>query len=328
VLEDISGTSALAYDDGAAYWLDGVTLTPTLSDTIPLRRGLALSGNLSLNTGWIKAEGSTGTAQAGTPGAGAWLLGYGTAVDLQYRPRPGVTVDLGHHYQRQLDPVEDALWSGEGTNRLDARLQDQITKKLSLLVTGSYDLLPWVTDNNLERLSLIQTQSTWAPDADHSANLNAGYNVPTGAFKTVDASYNANDHKKLWQMNMSLDWVNNAIQESLDPSDPTAPYELGYPSPRVTPDQLFAGARSSLVLGPRWKVSYYEQLDLVNRRVNEQAYTLDRDFKCIDLQLYAQENLSTGWKYGFSLSLSAAPQVRFDTNQLNADLFNPAQYGY
>jgi len=328
VLEDISGTSALVYAPSQAYYLDGITLTPTISDTIPLRRGLALSGNASINTGWIKAEGSTGTAQSGTPGLGAWLAGYGTYVDLQSRPRLGVTIDLGHRYERQLDPVAGALWSGEGTNRFEARLQDQFSKKLSLLLTTNYDLLPWQTDNNLERFSLMQVQSTWSPDTDHSANLSAGYHVPTAEFKTVDASFNANDHKKLWQMNLSVDWVNNAIQQSLDPRDPTAPYELSTQSPRVTPDQLFAGARSSLVLGPRWKVSYYEQLDLVNRRVNEQAYTVDRDFKCIDLQLYARENLSTGWQYGFSLSLSAAPNVKFDTNQLNADLFNPAQYGY
>jgi hypothetical protein len=65
----------------------------------------------------------------------------------------------------------------------------------------------------------------------------------------------------------------------------------------------------------------------VNRRVNDQAYTIDRDFNCIDLQVYAQQNLSVGWQYGFSISLSAAPGVKFNTNQLNADLFNPAQYG-
>jgi hypothetical protein len=328
ILESVSGTPTLVYDDAHQYFLNGITLTPMISDTIPIRRGLALTGNVDATTGWVKAEGSTGNLQSGTPGFGSLLGGYGTYVDLQDRPRIGATIDLGYRYQRQLDPVVGALWSGEGTNEIDAKFQDQINKKLSLLMTDSYDLLPWTTNNDLERLSLIQAQSTWSPDADHSANLSAGFHVPTASFKTVDASLNANDPKKRWQMNLGLDWVNNAIQQVQDPQDPTAPYELAYQDPRVTPDQLFASARTSLNLGPRWKVSYYEQLDLVNRRVNEQAYTLDRDFNCIDLQLYARQNLTTGYQYGFSISLSAAPGGKFDTNQLNADLFNPAQYGY
>jgi hypothetical protein len=267
-------------------------------------------------------------APDGRPGAGALLAGYTTFFDLQARPRAGITLDFGHRYLRQLDPVAGALWSGEGTNQFEAKMQAQITEPLSLLMSDYYDLRPWLTDNDLKRLGLVRLQSTWAPDGDHSANLTAGYHVPTGVFKTVDASINANDHKKLWRLNLGLDWVNNAIVPTAPLRDVNAPTELDYQDPRVTPDQLLASARTSLALGPDWKVSYYEQLDLVNRRTNEQAYTVDRDFKCIDLQIYARQNLSLGWQYGFALSLDSVPGVRINSNDLTNGLFNPIQYGY
>ncbi|MGH7441641.1 MAG: hypothetical protein ACREKE_03090, partial [bacterium] len=246
---------------------------------------------------------------------------------LQYRPRVGLTADLGYQYQRQLSPQIGDLWSGEGLNQLNFKVQDQARKDLSLLATGTYNLLPYIEPRILERLSLVSFQSSWTPTGGQSASLSGSYSVPNDAFKTLDVSYNAVDPKKRWQTNFSADWVNNSIIQ-VQPADPTAPIELWPVSPRVMPDQLFAGIRNSLVLGPKWKVSYYDQLDLINRRVNEQAYTLDRDFDCIDLQIYARQDLALGWQYGFSVSLSAAPNVKFDTNQLNSDLFNPAQYGY
>lgn len=320
VLQIVSGTSETVYDPAENFFMNGITLTPSITDTLTLRRGLALSSTGNLNLGWVRPD--------NVDGWGSLLAGYGSFFNLQERPRLGVTIDLGWRYQRQLDPVDGALWSGEGVNQFEGRLQDQVTEKLSLLLLESYDLRPWQTDNDLKRLSLARLQSTWAPDGDHSANVSASYHVPTGAFKTVDASLNANDHKKLWRLNLGLDWVNNAIVATNPAVDPTAPTELNYQDPRVLPDQLFASARTSLSLGPKWKISYYEQLDLVNRRPNEQAYTVDRDFSCIDLQLYAHENTSVGWQYGFAISLDSVPGVKIDSNQVTSDLFNPAQYGY
>ncbi|HTB21622.1 MAG TPA: LptA/OstA family protein [bacterium] len=331
VLENISGTPVVAYAPYQNYFLDGVTLSPTISDTFPIRRGLALNGTLGLNTGWVKAEGTVPQGVTGTPVTPSWgaiLAGYDSSFDLQARLRPGVVTDLIYSYQRELAPVAGLLWSGEQLNQLEWKMQAQLTKPLSVLLDESYDMRPWLTDNALERLSLFYLQSSWAPGGDHSATLSTGFDVPDAVFKTVDAAYNINDPRKLWQANLTVDWVNNTVEQVEDPQDATAPYEFAYQDPRITPDQLFAGLRNSLVLGPKWKVSYYEQLDLVNRRVNEQAYTLDRDFNCIELQLYAHQNLTAGWQYGFSISLSAAPGVKFDTNQLNDELFNPAQYGY
>ena len=82
------------------------------------------------------------------------------------------------------------------------------------------------------------------------------------------------------------------------------------------------------MLSPKWHVSYYEQLDLTSRRLNEQAFNLWRDFSCIDAELYARQTLTGGWQYGFAISLSALPNVRVSSNQITSDLFQPVQFGY
>ncbi len=339
VLDNLSGTATEAFDPNLDYYMDGVTISPTISDTFPIRHDLSLNTVETLNMGWVENEAvrSQGAAPQGTlslvippaePGVGSALAGFGTAEDLQWRARRGLTTDLTYQYQRQLDPQVGILWSGEAVNLLALKLQEEPVRHLSLLATGSYDLRPYSVPRQLERLSLINLQSSWTPPDGRSGSLSGSYSVPNAAFKTVDASYNASDPGRRWQTNLSADWVNNAIIQIQPPQDFTAPPELGPYIPRVMPDQLFVGIRNSLALGPKWKVSYYDQFDLVNRRLNQQAYTVDRDFDCIDLQIYARQDLFMGWQYGFSVSLSAAPSVKFDTNQLNSDLFNPAQYGY
>jgi hypothetical protein len=96
----------------------------------------------------------------------------------------------------------------------------------------------------------------------------------------------------------------------------------------MTPDQLLAGTRLSMSLGPKWRVSYYERLDLTARRLDEEALSLWRSFGCIDTDLYARDTAFGGWQFGFALSLSALPSVRVSSNQVTSDLFTPVQFGY
>jgi hypothetical protein len=35
-----------------------------------------------------------------------------------------------------------------------------------------------------------------------------------------------------------------------------------------------------------------------------------------------------GWQFGFALSLRSVPNVRVNSNQVTADLFEQVQYGY
>jgi hypothetical protein len=347
VLQYVSGTAVSLYDSADNYFMDGVTFTPTITDTVRLTRRLSLSGNLNANLGWVMDEktpppvteletmpGSTTptvvTLQSVEMGhAGAILGGYGTFIDLQGRPRTGITLDFGHRYLRQLNPVAGMLWSGEETNQFEAKANFQIGEPLNLLASDTYDLRPYGTDSDLKRFGLVRLQSSYTPSSDHGASVTSTFHIPTGAFKTVDLTLTENDpKKKMWESSFGVDWVNNAIVATPPSVDPTAPSEFNYQDPRSLPDQLLGSGRFTLVLSPKWKVSYYEQLDLVDRRINAQAYTVDRDMGCVDLQLYSRQDTTMGWQYGFALSLTAVPGARLNSNDLTNDLFNPVQYGY
>ena len=316
----ITATASTLYDTQNAYYQNSVSITPSLSHTLRLLPRLALNSNLNLSQGWQRRDGSED--------GGGGITTYGTFFNLQARPFEGFSIDGGHRYRRQLTPMEGLQWAGEQVNRLEARVQAQFGEPLSLLGTTEYDLLPWRTDNDLKRLSLLRLQGTWSPNQDRSVNVSAGWHAPTGLLKTVDAWLNANDHHQRWQLNLGLNWVNNRIIPGLPALDPSAPFELKIEDPRVTPDQLLASLRSSLALGPKWKLSFYQRLDLTNRRTDEQAFSIYRDFNCIDFEVYARETLSTGWQYGFALSLRSVPNLRVNSNQVTADLFDQVQYGY
>lgn len=312
--------AVLLYDPEAAQMVDQASVAPHLSHTLRLRRGLALASRVSWEQGWRHVEGL---------GLGGSNLSVGGShLNLQARPWDALTLDLGHRLQRQFHPQEGLRWAGELLNQAEARVQTGLGESLSLLATGSYDLRPWRTDDDLKRLSLLRLQATHAVDADRSANLAAGWHAPTGVFKSVDAWLNANEARQRWQLNLGLNWVNNRIVSVLPALDPDAPLEMAYESPRRTPDQLLASLRLSLALGPKWRLSLYERLDLQNRRSDEQALALYRDFDCIDAEIYARQTLLGGWQFGFALSLRSVPKVRVNSNQVTADLFEQVQYGY
>jgi hypothetical protein len=143
----------------------------------------------------------------------------------------------------------------------------------------------------------------------------------------VDAWFNLNDLKRRWQNNLGFNWVNNSIV--MQPtSDPAAPQPLVWQSPQQAADQLLLSLRGTYELGPQWKLSYYEQLDLSARRLNEQALDIWRDFGCINAEVYVRDSLYSGMQYGFSLNLASVPGVSINSNQITNDLFKQVQYGY
>ncbi len=316
----LTGTASTVYDPANSTMVDSVGLAPNLSHTLPLLRGLALSSRVSLDQSWRHIEGQGQGGDSVSVG--------GSFFNLQARPLPLLTLDAGHRFSRQLFPGERLRWNGELSNQLEARAQAELGESSSLLATGSYDLRPWRTDSDLKRLGLIRLQASTAPDEQSSASLSGGLHAPTGQLKTVDAWLNANDAEQRWQLNLGANWVNNRIVSALPSVDPDAPLELGFEDPRRTPDQLLASLRITLSLGPKWRLSFYERLDLQNRRVDEQALALYRDFNCIDTELYARQTLYGGWQFGFALSLRSVPNVRVNSNQVTADLFDQVQYGY
>jgi hypothetical protein len=275
---------------------------------------------LNLNQAWQKQE--------GIDGYGLGLSTYGAFFSLQERWTSWFSTSLGHRHQRQISQIESLRWAGLLSNQVEARSTIQAGQDLNFYLSTDYDLLPYKVDSDLKRLGLIRAQTSYNIDDDRSVSLSTGLHAPTGRLKTIDVSSNLNDHKKRWQMNMGMNWVNNSIVPSVSTLDPYAPLELRAEDPRVTPDQVLLSSRVSLALGPKWHASYYELLDLSSRRLNEQAFSLWRDFTCIDSEFYARETLLGGWQFGFALSLSALPNVRVSSNQVTQDLFQPVQFGY
>jgi hypothetical protein len=316
----VTGTASTAYDTAAASYLDQATLTPSLSHTLRLARSLSLNSNFNLSQGWEKQEGLDGNGQG--------VTAYGTFFNLQRRWPGSLVSDIGHRYQRQVTQMESQRWAGERSNQLEARLDWQPREFLGLLLNTTYDLLPYTVDSDLKRLGLLRGQASVNVDADRSFSLSAGWHAPSADFKTVDGWANINDPKQRWQMNLGANWVNNRIVPALPAVDPTAPLELRPENPRATPDQLLASFRVSMQLGEKWRLSYFERLDLGARRQDEQAFSLWRDFSCIDTEIYARETLYGGWQYGFALSLRALPGARVSSNQVTQDLFQPVQFGY
>jgi hypothetical protein len=316
----LTGTASTVYDPANAYEQDLVSLNPALSHTLPLMRGLALVSQAGVTQGWKHIE---GVGQGGDS-----LSTANTYFGLQAKPIPAVTMDAGHRWSRQLFPYEGLKWAGELTDQLEARLNAQLSQADSLLATASYDIRPYRTDDDLKRLSLIRLQAGHDVSDGFNSSLSVGLHAPTGQIKTLDGWINANGPKQRWQLNLGLNWVNNRIVSALPSLDPDAPLELAFEDPRRTPDQLLASLRSTLNLGPKWRLSFYERLDLQDRRVEEQALALYRDFNCIDTELYARQTLYGGWQFGFALSLRSVPNVRVNSNQVTADLFDQVQYGY
>ena len=308
------------YDTARSYYLTDVGLSPNLSHTQRLTRHLSLNSNANLNQSWQKQE--------GVDGYGLGVSSYGTYFNLQERWNSSLTTSFGHRHQRQISQIESLRWAGLLNNRLEARADWHANEDISVFLNTDYDLLPYLVDSDLKRLGLVRAQASYSPDADRSLSLSTGWHAPTGALKTVDLNGNLNDRKQRWQVNGGLNWVNNRIVPAAPTLDIDAPYELREESPRATPDQLLASSRLSLALGPKWHISYFERLDLTARRLDEQAFSLWRDFTCIDSEIYARETVLGGWQYGFALSLSALPNVRVSSNQVTNDLFQPVQFGY
>ena len=235
--------------------------------------------------------------------------------------------DLGHRYQRQLSGAQSLPWAGEQVDRIEGRWQDQMNSALSLLANTFWDLRPYDVDNELKRMDLLHLQTNWSPKGNESASLSGGWDAYTQQFKTVDAWFNLNDPLRAWQNNFGFNWVNNSIVPQLT-TDPAAPQQLVWQSPQQAADQLLFSLRGTYELGPKWKLSYYKQLDLSARRINEQALDIWRDFGCVNAEVYIRDGIFTGMQYGFSLNLASVPGVSINSNQITNDLFQQVQYGY
>jgi hypothetical protein len=328
VQENLSPTGQLVYDSNAAYYMDDVALTPGLSYTLRLSRRLSLNTNANGSLGYQHVDDRLPNIwDPNKPSYG--LAAFGGFADLQARPNPSLTLDLGERYQRQLSGAQAYAWGGLITDRIEAKAKEQLSRTVDLLATEAWDLRPYSPDTDLERLDPFRFQLNWNPDSDHSGSLSSTWNATTQQFKTVDAWFNSNDHLKRWQTNLGLNWVNNYVVMH-QTSDPAVPQELGWPS-TVNPaqlDQLLLSLRGTVNLGPKWRASYYERADLANRRLAEQALDVYRDFGCITVEIYVRNATFTGTEYGFSISLASVPGVSINSNQVTNDLFQQVQYGY
>jgi hypothetical protein len=321
----LSPTGQVVYDGNAAYqarnYLAEALVDPSLSYTLRLSRRATLSSSVNVSAGYQRPDG-------GADGPSYGQASYGTWVDLQVKPSSRLTADLGQRYSRQLSGAASLPWAGEQVDRVEAKLQDQLAEALSLLANTYWDMRPYDPDNELRRLDLLHLQANWSPaKSSESASLNGGWDAFTQQWKTVGGWFNLNDPQRRWQNNLGLNWVNNSIV-LLPTTDPAVPQQMGWQSPQQAADQLLMTLRGTYELGLKWKLSYYEQLDLSARRLSEQALDIWRDFGCVNAEVYLRDGLYSGLQYGFSLNLSSVPGVSINSNQITNDLFKQVQYGY
>ena len=325
VMVALSPTGQMFYSVTAAanlanYMAEAI-IDPNMTYTLKVNRRLSLNTNINISSGFQRPD-------MGWSGPSYGQSSYGTWVDGQYKASTAVTLDLGHRYLRQLSGAQSLPWAGEETDQVEAKVQDQLNASTSLLLNTFWDIRPYDPDNELKRLDLLHVQTNWNPaKSSQSGSLSGGWNAYTQQWKTVDAWFNLNDLKRRWQNNLGFNWVNNSIV--MQPtSDPAAPQPLVWQSPQQAADQLLLSLRGTYELGPQWKMSYYEQLDLSARRLNEQALDIWRDFGCINAEVYVRDSLYSGMQYGFSLNLASVPGVSINSNQITNDLFKQVQYGY
>ena len=308
------------YDLGHSYYNDTASLTPSLSHSLRLLRGSALSSSLNLSEGYVRDEGEEG------PGRHVSTAGLNEVVHVPWNP--AISTELGWSYSRQLTQPETLRYSGLLAERLSFNGTWVLSQATNLLASTDYDLLPYQADDDLKRLGLIRLQGLYSPSEHKSFSLVSAYHAQTGQVKSIDTNLNLNDRKKRWQLGAGSSWVNNRVVLLPSAIDPGAPASFAYEEPRRTADQLLFNWRTSFSATEHWGLSFYQRLNVAARSVEEQAFSFKHDLHCWDLELYGRERVFTGWQFGFTLTLRALPQIRASSNEITSDLFDDVSYGY
>ncbi len=314
------GQGLTLYDTRNAYYSNSVNIAPTLTHSLRLGRRDSLTSKGDLTETWARDDGEEGTGRANTM--------LGTGFTWSHRYSRWLNSELGHRYSRQVTGIESLRWAGELLNLAELRLRADLGATWSVDLFESYDIRPYQVDSDLRRLGLARAQVTFSPTEHRGADLSLGWHPTTSQVKTVDLNGRVNDPAKRWQLGLGASWVNNRLVLTPSPFDPNAPAFLERVEPRVNLDQLLLSARATLAVTTNWKVSAYDRFNASSPRLEEQAFSVWRSLHCWDLEFYARETPVGGWQYGFSLSLKALPQVRASSNQVTADLFEDAQFGY
>jgi hypothetical protein len=319
----VSFTTSL-YDLGHSYYNDVVGFTPTLSHSLRLIRGSALSTNLSFNESYLKNEGSAGDTGPGLAVSTANL------IETVHMPlRPSLAVDLGWHYNRQLSQPETLRFSGLLLEQATLNATWAPNEATNIIASTDYDFLPYQVDTDLKRLDLIHFQGSYTPNLRHSFTLVSAYQAQTGQIKTVDTDVTYNGPRKAWEFAAGTTWVNNEILLVPSTIDVNAPNYYSYESPRQTPDQFLINWRTNFAVTDKWGLSIYQRFNVATPDIEEQDYGINRDLHCWNIGLFCRDQVSTGLTFGFTLTLKAAPQqVNVSSNQLANDLFNDVSFGY
>ena len=193
VQANLSPTGQLVYDSDAAYYMDDLALTPSLSYTLKLSRRLSLNTNANTSLGFQHVDDKQPNLwDPHKPSYG--LASFGGFVDLQARPGPALTLDLGERYQRQLSGAQAYAWGGLITDRIELKAKDQLSKTVDPAGHRGLGPAPLQPGHGPGAAGPSACRSTGTPDGDHSSSISSTWNATTQQFKTVDAWFNSNDH--------------------------------------------------------------------------------------------------------------------------------------
>lgn len=315
----LSGTARL-YDLGRSYYNDTASLTPSLSHSLRLFRGSALSTSVNFTQSLVKDEGIDDS------GRGVSIASLNEVLNMPLWP--GLSAELGFRGSRQLSQPGSLRLSGLLDERLTFNGTWALSEALNLLSSADYEILPYKTDDDLKRLSLIRLQALLSPDEHKSFSLVGAYHAQTGQLKSIDSNLNLNSPAKRWQLGAGTSWVNNRINLVPSALDANAPASYAFEEPRRSPDQFLLNWRVSFRATEHWGMALFQRLNVAARNVEEQAFSFSRDLHCWDLELYGRERAYTGWQFGFTLTLRALPQIKASSNKITSDLFDDVSFGY
>jgi hypothetical protein len=313
--------SVSLFDLGQSYYNDVISVTPGLSHSQRLPHGSALSTSLGVTGGFAKDE--EGPVSVSLVSSAA--LNEVLHVPLTHT----FTTQFGWSYTHALSHAEALPFSGLEANQLSYTGNWAPNQALSLLSSTYYNLLPYQTDSDLKRLGLISLQGLFSPSLARSFSLTGAYQAQTGQIQDIDTSINLNGPKKRWQLSTGSSWVNSRIQlEPASTLDPNAPQEYSFQQPRQTPDQMLVNWRANFAVTEHWGLSAFQSLNVASRNFQEQAFSVRRDLHCWDIEVYGRDLSSTGWQFGFTLTLRANPKLTASSTQLTSDLFKDTNFGY
>jgi hypothetical protein len=308
---DLSASASRTYQPSSngdpETYQDQVSLNPHLEYGLRLPKRQNLTAGVTLQESLLGLESQGGSAMNQT--------GYVTNLDLHTRYKYGLTSDVIHSFGRQISHPESLPFAGVTQHHLT--LSGTGTwSKASLQATSGLDLLPYQPVSWTDRLDLPRLSGSWNTSKASVLNFDGSFHLPLGQVKTLNLGYHFMDPTGSWQATLGSTWVNNRITQETQieriahGEDLSAPAPLEWAAAPRDPDVVLFNAGATFAIGPKWRVTLTQRINLATRRIEEQHLTLWRDLHCWEMDFSVGQRLDGTQETGFSLSLKAFPSIK------------------